>query len=209
MSSPPFRELRWGGGYLRADGLSTPAAGGRSPLPPFGPGRKRAAAKREDGKEEGKDIGNSMKTTERKESHPPLMTSPVAAGFPSPADPYVESPLDLNELLVQRPAATFFVRAAGDSMTGAGIRSGDILVVDRSLEAWNGAIVIACVDNEFTVKTLRSDVRSWYLQPANRKYKAITSSGERELKIFGVVTAVIHQFIHTSGKTTASGPGSE
>ncbi len=138
------------------------------------------------------------------------MTSPVAAGFPSPADPYVESPLDLNELLVQRPAATFFVRAAGDSMTGAGIRPGDILVVDRSIGAFDGAIVIACVDNEFTVKTLRSDGRSWYLQPANRKYKAITfTSGETELRIFGVVTAVIHQFLHhSSGKITASGPGS-
>ena len=69
---------------------------------------------------------------------PPLMSSPVAAGFPSPAEQYVESPLDLNELLVHRPAATFFVRAAGDSMTGAGIRSGDILVVDRSLHAGRG-----------------------------------------------------------------------
>ena len=111
--------------------------------------------------------------------------------------------LDLNELLVHRPAATFFVRAAGDSMTGAGIRPGDILVVDRSLEARDGSIVIACVDNEFTVKFLRSDGERWYLQPANRKYKPITFSEGMELRIFGVVTAVIHQFVKLSnGKGT-------
>ena len=132
---------------------------------------------------------------------PPLMSSPVAAGFPSPAEQYVESPLDLNELLVHRPAATFFVRAAGDSMTGAGIRSGDILVVDRSLHAGEGSIVIACVDNEFTVKFLRTDGEQWYLEAANRKYKPITFSEGMELKIFGVVTAVIHQSVKiNSGK---------
>ena len=134
---------------------------------------------------------------------PPLMATPVAAGFPSPAEQYIESPLDLNELLVHRPAATFFIRAAGDSMTGAGIRPGDILVVDRSLEARDGSIVIACVDNEFTVKFLRSDGERWYLQPANRKYKPITFSEGMEFRIFGVVTAVIHQFVKLSnGKGT-------
>ena len=132
--------------------------------------------------------------------NPPLMATPVAAGFPSPAEQYIESPLDLNELLVHRPAATFFVRAAGDSMTGAGIHPGDILVVDRSLEARDGSIVIACVDNEFTVKFLRSDGERWYLQPANRKYKPITFSEGMELRIFGVVTAVIHQFVKLSNR---------
>ena len=135
--------------------------------------------------------------------NPPLMATPVAAGFPSPAEQYIESPLDLNELLVHRPAATFFVRAAGDSMTGAGIRPGDILVVDRSLEARDGSIVIACVDNEFTVKFLRSDGERWYLQPANRKYKPITFSEGMELRIFGVVTAVIHQFVKLSNGKVA------
>lgn len=139
------------------------------------------------------------KTAKQSEcGNPPLMATPVAAGFPSPAEQYIESPLDLNELLVHRPAATFFVRAAGDSMTGAGIRPGDILVVDRSLEARDGSIVIACVDNEFTVKFLRSDGERWYLQPANRKYKPITFSEGMELRIFGVVTAVIHQFVKLS-----------
>ncbi len=134
-------------------------------------------------------------------NRPPLMSTSVPAGFPSPAEQYVKSPLDLNELLVQRPAATFFVRAAGDSMIGAGIRSGDILVVDRSLEPHDGSIVIACVDREFTVKYLRSDGKTWSLHPANRKYKPIFFSDGMELKIFGVVTALIHRFTtHFSSK---------
>ena len=147
---------------------------------------------------------HQKKTAKQTEcGNPPLMATPVVAGFPSPAEQYIESPLDLNELLVHRPAATFFVRAAGDSMTGAGIRPGDILVVDRSLEARDGSIVIACVDNEFTVKFLRSDGERWYLQPANRKYKPITFSEGMELRIFGMVTAVIHQFVKLSnGKGT-------
>lgn len=122
------------------------------------------------------------------------MESPVSCGFPSPAEQYVEAPLDLNDLLVKRPAATFFVRAAGDSMLGAGIRPGDILVVDRSVSPRNGSIVIACIDNEFTVKFLRLDHGACRLEPANRKYKTICLDSERELRIFGVVTACIHQF---------------
>ena len=79
----------------------------------------------------------------------------VVAGFPSPAEQYQETPLDLNELLVKRPAATYFVRVEGDSMVGAGIRNGDLLVVDRSLRPADGDIIIASVDGDFTVKTLR------------------------------------------------------
>lgn len=125
---------------------------------------------------------------------PPLMESPVAAGFPSPAEQYAGIPLDLNELLVHNPPATYFVRAAGDSMTGAGIRSGDILVVDRSLDAADGSIVIANVDGEFTVKTLRNAGGKISLEPANRRYRPIRFAEGMELRLFGVVTAVIHQF---------------
>jgi len=128
-------------------------------------------------------------------SNPPLMESSVAAGFPSPAEQYAEMPLDLNELLVHNPPATYFVRASGDSMTGAGIRSGDILVVDRSLDASDGSIVIANVDGEFTVKYFRKDADgSVRLEPANRRYRAIKFSEGMELRLFGVVTALIHQF---------------
>ena len=128
-------------------------------------------------------------------SNPPLMESPVAAGFPSPAEQYAEMPLDLNELLVRNPPATYFVRASGDSMIGAGIRSGDILVVDRSLDAADGSIVIANVDGEFTVKFFRSGPDgSVRLEPANPRYRAITFREGMEFRLFGVVTAMIHQY---------------
>ena len=126
---------------------------------------------------------------------PPLMLSPAVCGFPSPAEQYVDAPLDLNELLVKNPPATYFVRAAGDSMVDAGIRAGDILVVDRSIQPEDNAIVIACVDNEFTVKYLHMDGETISLVPANRKYKPITFREGMELKVFGIVTAVIHQFV--------------
>lgn len=128
------------------------------------------------------------------EVKPPMMAAPAVCGFPSPAEQYMESPLDLNALLVRKPAATYFVRAEGDSMLGAGIRPGDILVVDRSVEALPGAIVIACVNNEFTVKYLRRKDDTWYLEGANPKYKPIVFTEGMELKLFGVVTACIHQF---------------
>jgi len=123
----------------------------------------------------------------------PFMGQAVVAGFPSPAEQYVERTLDLNELLVARPAATYFVRAEGDSMLGAGIRPGDLLVVDRSLEAGDGSVVIACVDGEFTVKSLRKDRRGVRLEAANPAYAPIRFHGEMELRLFGVVTAVVHR----------------
>ena len=91
----------------------------------------------------------------------------VAAGFPSPAEQYQDAPLDLNELLVKRPAATYFVRVSGDSMVGAGIRPGDLLVVDRALRPADGDIIIASVDGDFTVKTYRCDATGVRLEPAN------------------------------------------
>ena len=90
-----------------------------------------------------------------------LFSGKVAAGFPSPADDYVEKNLDLNELLVQKPAATFFVRAQGESMLGAGIHPNDILVVDRSIEAVPGKIVICALNGELTVKRLGRDNEQW------------------------------------------------
>ena len=127
---------------------------------------------------------------------PPLMSNTIAAGFPSPAEQYVEAPLDLNQLLISRPAATFFLRVAGDSMIDAGIFEGDILVVDRSIEANDGMIVVACVDGEFTVKTLKKDTGSIRLEPANSSYPVITFKEGMELRIFGVVTSTIHRLIN-------------
>ena len=131
---------------------------------------------------------------------PPLMDSPVSCGFPGAVELPKGAALDLNELLVQHPAATFFVRAAGDSMIGAGIAPGDILVVDRALTAAENTIIIASVDNEFTVKYLCRDENGWYLAPDNPAYPEIRFSGEQQIKIFGVVTSCIHQFTGKSRK---------
>ena len=121
----------------------------------------------------------------------PLFLESVPAGFPSPAQDYVERTLDLNELCIDHPAATYFVRAQGDSMLGAGIHPGDVLVVDRALEARHGDVVIASWDGELTVKRLetRPAVR---LVPDNPAYPAIDIPEEAELTLFGVVTNVIH-----------------
>ena len=122
----------------------------------------------------------------------PLFTGKVAAGFPSPADDYVEKNLDLNELLVQKPAATFFVRAQGESMLGAGIHPNDILVVDRSLEAVPGKVVICAINGELTVKRLERVNDQWQLKAENSAYADIVIHDELELVIWGVVTNVIH-----------------
>jgi len=122
----------------------------------------------------------------------PLFTGKVAAGFPSPADDYVEKTLDLNELLVQKPAATFFVRAQGESMLGAGIHPNDILVVDRSIEPVPGKIVICALNGELTVKRLERNNEQWQLKAENPAYPDIAIHEELELVVWGVVTNVIH-----------------
>ena len=120
----------------------------------------------------------------------PFFTMRVSAGFPSPAQDYVEKALDLNELCIKHPAATYFVRVEGESMIEAGILDGDILVVDRSLTANHGDIVIAELSGEMTVKQLelRPQVR---LVARNNAYPAIENLEESELAIFGVVTNVV------------------
>ena len=122
----------------------------------------------------------------------PLFSGKVAAGFPSPADDYVEKTLDLNELLIQKPAATFFVRAQGESMLGAGIHPNDILVVDRSLEPVPGKIVICALNGELTVKRLERNNEQWQLKAENPAYPDIAIHEELELVVWGVVTNIIH-----------------
>ena len=122
----------------------------------------------------------------------PLFSGKVAAGFPSPADDYVEKTLDLNELLIQKPAATFFVRAQGESMLGAGIHPNDILVVDRSIEPVPGKIVICALNGELTVKRLERNNEQWQLKAENPAYADIVLHEELEMVIWGVVTNVIH-----------------
>ena len=124
----------------------------------------------------------------------PVFGSAVSAGFPSPAEDYVEGKLDLNEHLIPRPAATFMVRATGDSMTGVGIFSGDILVVDRSVQPKHGSIIIAVIDAELTVKRLYRRKGVVKLEAANPAYPSINVSDDMELWCWGVVTAAIQQY---------------
>ncbi|HHS8465282.1 TPA: LexA family protein [Legionella pneumophila] len=112
----------------------------------------------------------------------------VQAGFPSPADDYLESYLDLNQHLVDHPAATFFVRAAGDSMKGAGIASGDLLVVDRSITPTHGRIVIAALNGELTVKRLYLSAHGAELRAENPRYAPIPLTEDLDAVIWGVVT---------------------
>lgn len=129
----------------------------------------------------------------KKNSNPPFFFSPVAAGFPSSAEDYLERSLDLNELMIKHPAATFFVRVLGDSMKDAGILSGDILVVDRALEAHDGAIVVALLNGEFTVKRIQKKENGLFLVPENRSFSPIKINPEMDFQIWGIVTYVIHK----------------
>ena len=123
----------------------------------------------------------------------PLMASKITAGFPSPAQDYIEGKLDLNEHLISHPASTFFVRVDGYSMIGAGIQPDDILIVDRALEAAHNRIVIAIVDGELTVKRLKIDGSDYYLMPENPDFAPIHIHEGIDFVIWGVVTYVIHK----------------
>lgn len=122
----------------------------------------------------------------------PLYGGKVAAGCPAPTDDYIEGMLDLAEHLIHDPAATFFVRVTGYSMINAGIHPDDILVVDRSLEARHGKIIIAAVDGELTVKRLDKKGGHIRLLPENDDFAPIEIAPEETLHIWGVVTNVIH-----------------
>lgn len=135
-------------------------------------------------------MGNEVAT--KKDLEIPLFMVPVEAGFPSPAADYLEGNLDLNEYLIKHPAATFFVRVTGDSMIDAGIHPGDILIVDRSLEAADKKVVIAVVEGELTVKRIRLINEKIVLMPENENYKPLQINKETDFEIWGVVTNVIH-----------------
>ena len=121
----------------------------------------------------------------------PLFIQSVPAGFPSPADDYLDRALDLNTYLIKHPAASYFARARGDSMEGCGIYDGDLLIVDRSLEPQHGQIVIAALDGQLTCKIL--DKNKHRLISANKHYAPITVSEFSDLVIEGVV---IHSVRH-------------
>ncbi len=123
----------------------------------------------------------------------PLLVGRASAGFPSPAADHYDKRLDLNEHLVLHPEATFFLRVKGDSMIGAGIHDGDLLVVDRSIEPAHGRVVIAALDGELTVKRLHHQRGKILLRADNPEYPDIEIRNGQELQIWGVVAHVIHK----------------
>jgi len=122
----------------------------------------------------------------------PYFEAKVPAGFPSPAADYEENQLDLNKHLIKNPAATFFVRVSGDSMTGAGINDGDLLIVDRSLNPKDKNVVIAAVNGELTVKRIRIRKKKVFLEAENVNYPTQEIGKEADFQVWGVVTNVIH-----------------
>lgn len=140
-------------------------------------------------------VSVSLPSDNAEEVFTPIFTSRVQAGFPSPADDHLEDSLDLNTHLIQHKESTFFVKAQGESMLGAGIHQGDILVVDKSLTPKSGKIVIAVVDGEFTVKRLHKYKGIITLKAENPEFEDIKIEGTTELIIWGVVTSVIHQYV--------------
>lgn len=136
-----------------------------------------------------------LKPDRLKQLNLPMFLESVSAGFPSPAEDYMESKLDLNDLLIKNPAATFFVRVIGDSMIDAGLNSSDILVVDRSLDPKDGSIVIAVINGDLTVKRLSYQKDSIFLVPENKFYKPIKITDDMNFEVWGVVRSVIHSVV--------------
>ena len=144
--------------------------------------------------------GQVWGTNTRTKRDLPIVASPVHAGFPSPAEDYIEGSLDLNRHLVRHPAATFIVRVQGESMTGAGIYPGDLLVVDRSLEPRDGHVVIAVVDGDLTVKRLKGRPGQWQLVAEHPDFPTIPmptgEDGDGETSaIWGVVTNAVRDLV--------------
>ena len=123
----------------------------------------------------------------------PMFTTRISAGFPSPADDFIDKTLDLNEFLIAHPSATFFVRVEGTSMIDASIHPGDILIVDKAVNPSPGNIVIAVIDGEFTVKRFQKKGKRSFLVAENPDFAPIEIMGDMTVEIWGVVTYVIHK----------------
>ncbi len=136
-------------------------------------------------------VAGAVRCVPRTKTSVPVFLCRVPAGFPSPADDYLDQPLDFNELLIVHPAATFAVRVAGDSMTGVGIFPGDIAVVDRALTAADGNVILAVLDGEFTLKRYRARGHRVWLESANSSYAPMPVSEERAFEVWGVIKRVI------------------
>ena len=124
----------------------------------------------------------------------PLLNDSVSAGFPSPADDYTEENIDLNEHLISNPFSTFFLRVKGDSMINAGIKDKDLIIVDKSLIAKPGNIIIAMIDGEFTIKRLSIKNDELYLKAENNNYPDFRFQNHIDVQIWGVVIYSIHSY---------------
>ena len=142
---------------------------------------------------EKKEILKIHKIVSQKVVKLPMFFTPVKAGFPSPAEDFIENKLDLNDFLISHPSETYLVKASGDSMKGAGINNGDILIVDRSPNPQDGLIAIAALNGEFTVKRIKKIKGELFLVPENSDFKPIKIEQDNELIIWGIVTYIIHK----------------
>lgn len=124
----------------------------------------------------------------------PLMIGGISAGFPSPAQDFIDIAIDLNKELIKHPTATFFARVSGESMKDAGINDGDLLVVDRSINPKDGMIAVCFVDGEFTLKQIKIDQSQCWLIPANKNYRPIKVTADNDFIIWGIVKHVIKSF---------------
>ncbi len=122
-----------------------------------------------------------------------LYSYQIPAGFPSPAEDFLEKRLDLNDYLIKNQTATFLVKVTGNSMINAGISDGDILVIDRSMEPADGKIILGILNGEFTVKRIKKKDRKLFLIPENEKFKPIEVTEEMDFQVWGVVTYSIHK----------------
>ena len=124
----------------------------------------------------------------------PLFSSGIEAGFPSPADDFIDLSIDLNKEFIKNPSSTFYGRVNGDSMKDLGIHNSDLLIIDKSLEPQDGKIAVCFIDGEFTVKTIKFEKDCCWLVPANDKYKPIQVTEDNEFIIWGIVIHVIKSF---------------
>ena len=129
----------------------------------------------------------------------PFINTLLSCGFPSPAADYESELVDLNQLMLRHPDASFLARASGQSMVGAGINDGDVLAVDRSMEAQHGDVVVACVEGEYMVKRLEKRVNSVALVAENPAYPPVVVHNAEDLRIWGVVVLVLHPLV-TEGR---------
>lgn len=121
----------------------------------------------------------------------PLSQTSISAGFPSPADNFTDSAIDLNKEFIQNPNSTFYARVSGDSMINAGLENGDLLIIDKSLEARDNKIAVCFIDGDFTVKRIRMEKDAIYLVPENDNYQTIKVTQENDFLIWGIVTTII------------------